>query len=86
VLAVVLALLVLLCAGVISFLLKQGNIQAMGASPPQTVAFAPGVTVVNSSVASYRLGKSVLLGADSTRSVYGSGQSDSLMTEGRQTL
>jgi serine/threonine protein kinase len=86
VLAVVLALLVLLCAGVISFLLKQGNVQAMGGSTPQVLAAGPGVTVVNSAVASYRLGKSALFDADSTRSVYGSGQSDSLMTEGRQTL
>ncbi|WP_305788538.1 serine/threonine-protein kinase [Symbioplanes lichenis] len=45
VLAVVLALLVLLCAGVISFLLKQGNTNALGAAEPQTT------------VASYRLTK-----------------------------
>ena len=39
VLAVVLALLVLLCAGVISFLLKQGSTGALGGGVPS----APGV-------------------------------------------
>jgi serine/threonine-protein kinase len=64
VLAVVLALLVLLCAGVISFLLNQGQLNAKGVPTQQVIA----------SEASYRLG------------VDGSGPSDSLMTEGRQTL
>ena len=64
VLAVVLALLVLLCAGVISFLLNQGQLAAKGVLTQQVIA----------SEASYRLG------------VDGSGPSDSLMTEGRQTL
>ena len=41
VLAVVLALLVLLCAGVISFLLKQGN-AAMGESGPRTTVVHAG--------------------------------------------
>jgi serine/threonine protein kinase len=53
VLAVVLALLVLLCAGVISFLLRQGG---NGALAPAGFAHA-GVTDVGSAVASYRLRK-----------------------------
>jgi hypothetical protein len=48
---VVLALLVLLCAGVISFLLRQGN---TGALAPTGLVRA-GVADVGSSVASYRL-------------------------------
>jgi serine/threonine-protein kinase len=55
VLAVVLGLLVLLCAGVISFLVKQGNIGAMS---PAGFARA-GVADISLSAASYRLGKQV---------------------------
>jgi serine/threonine-protein kinase len=49
VLAVVLALLVLLCAGVISFLYKQGNQQAQGAG------VHTGVVGIEPPEASYRL-------------------------------
>jgi serine/threonine-protein kinase len=55
VLAVVLALLVLLCAGVISFLLKQGN-TALG-DTGQAPAARPGVVDEGTSAASYRLMK-----------------------------
>jgi serine/threonine protein kinase len=70
VLAVVLALLVLLCAGVISFLYNQGKSNAMAAS----VVARTGVVVESSSPASYRLIKQV----DSRRSL-------TLASEGRQT-
>jgi flagellar basal body-associated protein FliL len=56
VLAVVLALLVLLCAGVISFLYRQGN---SGALAPLGVA-RTGVADEGSSAASYRLMKQVV--------------------------
>jgi serine/threonine protein kinase len=71
VLAVVLALLVLLCAGVISFLYNQGKSNAM-ASPEVARA---GVVDGSSSPASYRLIKQV----DSRRSL-------THASEGRQTL
>jgi len=87
VLAVVLALLVLLCAGVISFLLKQGNTGALAAagrgfsavsegsgSAPAGVASA-GVVDTGSSAASYRLIKQAA-GTHSLNSA----------SEGRQTL
>jgi serine/threonine protein kinase len=87
VLAVVLALLVLLCAGVISFLLKQGNTGALAAagrgfsavpegsgSAPAGVAPA-GVVDTGSSAASYRLIKQAA-GTPSLNSA----------SEGRQTL
>jgi serine/threonine-protein kinase len=86
VLAVVLALLVLLCAGVISFLVKEGNLNAMGVPLAETAPTAQGAAVVNQPEASYRLGRPVLHDAGPARSVYGSGQSDFPMTEGRQTL
>jgi serine/threonine-protein kinase len=54
VLAVVLALLVLLCAGVISFLLKQGNTALGDIGPGATVARS-GVVDEGTSAASYRL-------------------------------
>ena len=56
VLAVVLALLVLLCAGVISFLLKQGNTALGMAGRTATVAHS-GVVDEGTSAASYRLMK-----------------------------
>ena len=56
VLAVVLALLVLLCAGVISFLLKQGDTTAMGGGA-HPAAVHPGVADEGTSAASYRLMK-----------------------------
>jgi serine/threonine protein kinase len=71
VLAVVLALLVLLCAGVISFLLKQGN---NGALAPAGFARA-GVADVGSSAASYRLMEQV-----------GAQPSLKYASKGRQTL
>jgi serine/threonine-protein kinase len=71
VLAVVLALLVLLCAGVISFLYNQGNNAAMA---PSEVARS-GVVDGSSSPASYRLRKQV-----------GSWRSLTHASEGRQTL
>jgi serine/threonine protein kinase len=86
VLAVVLALLVLLCAGVISFLLKQGNLNAMSVPVPQSVATDQGATGSNRQVASYRLITGVPHYGGPAGSVHGSGQSHSLMTEGRQTL
>ncbi|HEU4349719.1 MAG TPA: protein kinase, partial [Actinoplanes sp.] len=54
VLAVVLALLVLLCAGVISFLVKQGN-TALGDIGPGAAVARPGVVDEGTSAASYRL-------------------------------
>jgi serine/threonine-protein kinase len=54
VLAVVLALLVLLCAGVISFLLKQGN-TALGDLGPRATVARSGVVDEGTSAASYRL-------------------------------
>ena len=86
VLAVVLALLVLLCAGVISFLVKEGNLNAMGLPVAQTMPAGQGAAVVNPPEPSYRLGRPVLHDAGPAGSVYGSGQSDFPMTEGRQTL
>ncbi|HEU4347640.1 MAG TPA: serine/threonine-protein kinase [Actinoplanes sp.] len=54
VLAVVLALLVLLCAGVISFLVKQGN-TALGDIGPRATVARSGVVDEGMSAASYRL-------------------------------
>jgi serine/threonine-protein kinase len=86
VLAVVLALLVVFCGAVISFLVKEGNLNAMGVPAVQTAPADQGAAVVNPPEASYRLGRPVLHDAGPARSVYGSGQSDFPMTEGRQTL
>jgi serine/threonine-protein kinase len=84
VLAVVLALLVLLCAGVISFWLKQQNYsQGVGAQITVTRAGAAGD---QSPVTSYRLFQEARHGGSLTWSVNGSGQSYSLKTEGRRTL
>jgi serine/threonine-protein kinase len=55
VLAVVLALLVLLCAGVISFLLKQGGSSALGEIRPYATAGRAGTATETLSTASYRL-------------------------------
>ena len=59
VLAVVLALLVLLCAGVISFLLKQGNTAlgdpGLGDAVPRVSVARHGVVDEGTSAASYRL-------------------------------
>jgi serine/threonine protein kinase len=76
VLAVVLALLVLLCAGVISFLVNQNGLNSTGAPTQRVIA----------SEASYRLGRANSPDGGSTRPVPGSGRSDHPMTEGRQTL
>jgi serine/threonine-protein kinase len=72
VLAVVLALLVLLCAGVISFLYKQGN---NGALPPAPGVVRTGVGGEGSPSASYRLMKQV-----------GGDRYLNHASEGRQTL
>ena len=74
VLAVVLALLVLLCAGVISFLLKQSN-SALGTPRTQTPAVHTGVVDERTSAASYRLMKQAA-----------APRSPTLTSEGRQTL
>jgi serine/threonine protein kinase len=57
VLAVVLALLVLLCAGVISFLLKQGNTGALGDGASRAPGVYSGVADGGTAAASYRLMK-----------------------------
>jgi serine/threonine protein kinase len=75
VLAVVLALLVLLCAGVISFLLKQSDTTALGGSPAQATVARTGVVDEGTSAASYRLRKQVGASPDLDRT-----------SEGRQTL
>ena len=74
VLAVVLALLVLLCAGVISFLLNQGNAAMGEITPPATVARAASVEP-RAPVASYRLTKQAAAPLSLNHA-----------TEGRQTL
>jgi serine/threonine-protein kinase len=74
VLAVVLALLVLLCAGVISFLLKQGN-TAMGENGPRTTVVHAGAVEPRAPVASYRLTKQAAAPLSLNHA-----------TEGRQTL
>ena len=74
VLAVVLALLVLLCAGVISFLLKQGNLSMGEVGPPATVVRA-GSVEPRAPVASYRLTKQAAAPLSLNHA-----------TEGRQTL
>ena len=74
VLAVVLALLVLLCAGVISFLLKQSN-SAMGESRPQVTVAQAGAAGPRAPVASYRLEKQAAAPLSLIHA-----------TEGRQTL
>jgi serine/threonine-protein kinase len=75
VLAVVLALLVLLCAGVISFLLKQSDSTALGGYPARAEVARTGVADEGTSAASYRLRMQVAgpRGLDRT-------------SEGRQTL
>jgi eukaryotic-like serine/threonine-protein kinase len=75
VLAVVLALLVLLCAGVISFLLKQGNPNALGGIGPHAPVALMGVVGGFSPSASYRLIQQV-----------GGPHSLDHASEGRQTL
>jgi serine/threonine-protein kinase len=55
VLAVVLGLLVLLCAGVISFLVKQGQDNALPGPTTQTTVVRTGVADSEPPVASYRL-------------------------------
>ena len=55
VLAVVLALLVLLCAGVISFLLNQGNSVALGGSAGKVAVVRTGVAGKGTPATSYRL-------------------------------
>ena len=57
VLAVVLALLVLLCAGVISFLLKQGGTGALGGGESSAPGVYSGVADGGTATASYRLMK-----------------------------
>ena len=74
VLAVVLALLVLLCAGVISFLLKQGN-TALGEGGPHATVVQAGAGEPRAPVASYRLTKQAA-----------APHSLNHPTEGRQTL
>ena len=74
VLAVVLGLLVLLCAGVISFLLKQGN-TALGDIGPNATVARTGVVDEGLSAASYRLMERVAVP---------SGRHEA--SEGRQTL
>jgi serine/threonine-protein kinase len=83
VLAVVLALLVLLCAGVISFLVKQNYAQGIGTHITVTRAGAVGD---HSPVTSYRLWQQARHGGGPTWSANDSGQSYSLKTEGRRTL
>jgi len=81
VLAVVLAILVLLCAAVISFLLGQRENRSMGVSTRP----APGLVRV--AVQSYPAeGPYRLMKQARNRSVTGAGQSESDMIEGRQTL
>jgi len=74
VLAVVLALLVLLCAGVISFLLQQGN-TALGDGGPRAKVVRAGAAEPRAPLASYRLTKQVA-----------APHSLNHATEGRQTL
>ncbi|GAA3343918.1 hypothetical protein GCM10020358_45020 [Amorphoplanes nipponensis] len=74
VLAVVLGLLVLLCAGVISFLIKQGN-TAMGGSGPRATVVQAAPLEPRAPVASYRLTKQAAAPLSLTHA-----------TEGRQTL
>jgi len=75
VLAVVLALLVLLCAGVISFLLKSGNTGALGVTGSQTTVARTGVAAEGAAAASYRLRKQA-----------GESRGLNRASEGRQTL
>ncbi|MET8152850.1 serine/threonine-protein kinase [Actinoplanes sp. NPDC049668] len=75
VLAVVLALLVLLCAGVISFLLKQGNAGAIGALGERPTIAGAGSAAQGAPVASYRLPKQAAVPGSLKHA-----------TEGRQTL
>jgi serine/threonine-protein kinase len=86
VLAVVLALLVLLCAGVISFLVKQNNSQVTGAATLGAAVARPGATGGGSPGATYRRMQEASRDGGPTWSVNGSGRSDFLMTEGRRTL
>jgi eukaryotic-like serine/threonine-protein kinase len=80
VLAVVLGVLVLLCAGVISFLARRYYVESMSFVPVPAVA-APGAFDRQPPRGSYRLMKQAR-----NPSVIGAGQSDFDMTEGRQTL
>jgi len=75
VLAVVLALLVLLCAGVISFLLNQGKDNAMGETGPQTTVAQAAAVEPGAPPASYRLTKQAAAPLSLNHA-----------TEGRQTL
>ena len=75
VLAVVLALLVLLCAGVISFLLKQGGTGALGESGRNAAVVRTGVAGKGTPATSYRLREQ----ASDPRALNGA-------SEGRQTL
>jgi eukaryotic-like serine/threonine-protein kinase len=75
VLAVVLALLVLLCAGVISFLLKSGNTGALGVTGSHTTVARTGVAAEGAVAASYRLRKQA-----------GESRGLNRASEGRQTL
>ncbi|MEV6492889.1 serine/threonine protein kinase, partial [Actinoplanes sp. NPDC051633] len=75
VLAVVLALLVLLCAGVISFLLNQGNTIALGGSAANVAVVRTGVAGEGTPATSYRLREQ----AADQRGLNGS-------SEGRHTL
>jgi serine/threonine-protein kinase len=75
VLAVVLALLVLLCAGVISFLLKSGNTGALGVTGSHTTVARTGAAVGGAAAASYRLRKQA-----------GDPRGLNRASEGRQTL
>ncbi|AGZ38347.1 serine/threonine-protein kinase [Actinoplanes friuliensis] len=75
VLAVVLALLVLLCAGVISFLLNQGNTNAMGDHGNRSTVVVAGSADQRTSATSYRLTKQAA-----------APHSLNHATEGRQTL
>nr|BFE66857.1 hypothetical protein GCM10020092_001580 [Actinoplanes digitatis] len=75
VLAVVLALLVLLCAGVISFLLKQGNTGAIGDLADRPTIAGAGSAAQWTPVASYRLPKQAAAPGNLHHA-----------TEGRQTL
>jgi serine/threonine protein kinase len=84
VLAVVLALLVILCAGVISFLIRQGDNQQSYGMAAQTVVVGPGVDGEHLPDASYRQKQAPHEGSPAW-SVNGSAPSKPLMTEGRQT-
>ncbi len=75
VLAVVLALRVLLCAGVISFLLKQSDTAALGASGWNATVVPTGVAGEGTPATSYRL-----------REQASDSRAPTSASEGRQTL